>query len=138
LRPPPWPVPLDDAGDGDIADLKRAHFDRSLRLPPNPTVLQAGEGRERNSFADIFFAAAAEHRGVLHIFHSYEAYRATRRGLMTNKMSIPHAAIVFVGDGRKALFLRNDGDKKSPNLKTEQVFADKNPATHDQGSDRPG
>src|SRR5260221_9820590 len=56
---------------------------------------------------------------------------------MSNKISIPHDAIVFVGDGRKALFLRNAGDEKFPNLKTEQVFVDQNPATHDQGSDRP-
>jgi protein required for attachment to host cells len=57
---------------------------------------------------------------------------------MRNKMRIPHDAIVFVGDGRKALFLRNTGDEKFPNLKTEQVFVDQNPATHDQGSDKPG
>jgi protein required for attachment to host cells len=57
---------------------------------------------------------------------------------MSNKMSIPHDAIVFVGDGRKALFLRNAGDEKFPNLQTERVFVDQNPATHDQGSDRPG
>jgi protein required for attachment to host cells len=57
---------------------------------------------------------------------------------MSTKMSIPHDAIVFVGDGRKALFLRNAGDEKFPNLKTEQVFVDQNPATRDQGSDRPG
>jgi protein required for attachment to host cells len=53
-------------------------------------------------------------------------------------MSIPHDAVVFVGDGRKALFLRNAGDEKFPNLKTEQVFIDQNPATHDQGTDKPG
>ncbi|HLK81546.1 MAG TPA: host attachment protein [Xanthobacteraceae bacterium] len=53
-------------------------------------------------------------------------------------MSIPHDAIVFVGDGRKALFLRNAGDEKFLNLKTEQVFVGQNPATHEQGSDRPG
>jgi protein required for attachment to host cells len=57
---------------------------------------------------------------------------------MSSKMSIPHDAIVFVGDGRKALFLRNAGDEKFPNLKTEQVFVDQNPATHDQGTDKPG
>jgi protein required for attachment to host cells len=53
-------------------------------------------------------------------------------------LKIPHNALVFVGDGRKALFLRNDGDAISPNLRTEKVFEDENPATHDQGSDRPG
>ena len=44
-----------------------------------------------------------------------------------------------VGDGRKALVLRNEGDEAFPNLKTEQVFVDaNNPSTHEQGSDRPG
>jgi len=57
---------------------------------------------------------------------------------MSTKINIPHDAVVFVGDGRKALFLRNAGDEKFPNLKTEQVFVDQNPATHDQGTDRPG
>jgi len=55
-----------------------------------------------------------------------------------NKLKIPHNAWVFVGDGRKALFLRNDGDEKFPNFKTEQVFEDANPPSHDQGTDRPG
>ena len=55
-----------------------------------------------------------------------------------NKLAIPHDAVIFVGDGRKALFLRNDGDAKFPNLKTERVFAEANPPTHEQGTDRPG
>jgi protein required for attachment to host cells len=57
---------------------------------------------------------------------------------VTNKLKIPHDAFVFVGDGRKALFLRNEGDEKFPNLKTERVFEDDNPPTHEQGTDRPG
>jgi protein required for attachment to host cells len=51
---------------------------------------------------------------------------------------IPHNAYVFVGDGRKALVLRNEGDGQSVNLKTERVFTDDNPPTHEQGTDRPG
>ena len=54
------------------------------------------------------------------------------------KIHIPHDAIVFVGDGCKALFLRNDGDEKFPNFRTERVFLDHNPPTHEQGSDKPG
>jgi protein required for attachment to host cells len=54
------------------------------------------------------------------------------------KISIPHNALVFVGDGRKALILRNEGDADFLNLKTERVFTDKNPSTHEQGTDRPG
>ena len=55
-----------------------------------------------------------------------------------SKLKIPHDAFVLVGDGRKALFLRNEGDEKFPNLKTERLFEDENPPTHEQGSERPG
>jgi protein required for attachment to host cells len=55
-----------------------------------------------------------------------------------NMLKIPHHALVFVGDGRKALFLRNDGDATFPKLTAEKVFEDENPPTHEQGSDRPG
>jgi protein required for attachment to host cells len=55
-----------------------------------------------------------------------------------SKIGIPRNAVVFIGDGRKALFLRNHGDEKFPNLRTERVFVDINPATHDQGTERPG
>src|SRR5690349_17574235 len=51
---------------------------------------------------------------------------------------LPHDALVFVGDGRKALFLRNAGDAKFPDLRTEQVFKDDNPPSHEQGTDKPG
>jgi protein required for attachment to host cells len=51
---------------------------------------------------------------------------------------IPHNAFVFVGDGSKALILRNEGDAEFLNLKTEGVFTDKNPPTHEEGTDRPG
>ncbi len=54
------------------------------------------------------------------------------------KINLPHDAFVFVGDGRKALFLRNEGDEKFPNLKTERVLVDQNPPTREQGSDQPG
>jgi protein required for attachment to host cells len=53
-------------------------------------------------------------------------------------LRIPHNAFVFVGDGQKALILRNEGDAELLNLKTEQVFTDRNPPTHEQGADRPG
>jgi protein required for attachment to host cells len=58
--------------------------------------------------------------------------------LLMNKLEIPHDAFVFVGDGHKALFLRNIGDEKFLNFRTERVFVDYNPPTHEQGSDRPG
>ena len=54
------------------------------------------------------------------------------------KVKIPHDAFVFVGDGRRALFLRNAGDEQFFNLKTERVFIDDNPSAHEHGSDRPG
>jgi len=54
------------------------------------------------------------------------------------KIKIPHNGFIFIGDGRKALFLRNEGDEKFANFVTERVFVDDNPPTHEQGSDRPG
>jgi protein required for attachment to host cells len=55
-----------------------------------------------------------------------------------NPLSIPHDALVFIGDGQKALFLRNAGDSSLPNLITERVLTDANLPTHEQGTDRPG
>src|SRR3974390_99283 len=55
-----------------------------------------------------------------------------------DKLIIPQDALVFVGDGHKALFLRNKGDGKFPNLAVERVLQDENPPTHEQGTDRPG
>jgi protein required for attachment to host cells len=55
-----------------------------------------------------------------------------------SKLRIPQNAFVFVGDGRRALFLRNVGDEKFPNLKVERVLTHANPSTHEQGSDRAG
>jgi protein required for attachment to host cells len=55
-----------------------------------------------------------------------------------NRFPIPHDALVFVGDGQRALFLRNAGDSTLPNLTTERVLTDANLPTHEQGTDRPG
>lgn len=51
---------------------------------------------------------------------------------------LPHDAYVFVGDGCKALVLRNAGTALAPRLTTERVFVDRNPPTREQGTDRPG
>ena len=56
---------------------------------------------------------------------------------MTN-VKIRHNTLIFVGDGRRALFLRNEGDATYLNLRVEKVFEDRNPSAHEQGSDRPG
>jgi protein required for attachment to host cells len=45
---------------------------------------------------------------------------------------------VVVCDGAKALVLQNVGDAKFPNLKTLEVFEQKDLATHEQGTDAPG
>jgi len=58
---------------------------------------------------------------------------------MTKHIRIPHQAWVLIGDGRKALVMRNEGDETYPNLQTTTVFMDQaNPATAQLGSDRPG
>ncbi|WP_428648917.1 host attachment family protein [Roseibium sp.] len=45
---------------------------------------------------------------------------------------------VVVADGTKALFLRNEGDAKFPNLRIFQKKEQENPPNRDQVSDRPG
>jgi len=51
---------------------------------------------------------------------------------------VPHGALVLVGDGQKALFLRNKGHAQHVRLVVEQVLERDNPPTREQGTDRPG
>ncbi|HEX5006103.1 MAG TPA: host attachment family protein [Hyphomonadaceae bacterium] len=53
-------------------------------------------------------------------------------------LSIDHGAWVVVGDGEKALFFRNEGDRRYPNFEVLDVFEQENPRTSEQGTDRPG
>src|SRR5450759_4474195 len=63
----------------------------------------------------------------------------TIRGVrpMSNLL-IQHGEWVVVCDGAKALVLENTGDAKFPNLKTLEVFEQKDLATHELGDDVPG
>lgn len=51
---------------------------------------------------------------------------------------LKHGIWVVVADGEKALFLRNEGDAKFPNLQVVRRVEQDNPPSHEQGSDRPG
>lgn len=52
---------------------------------------------------------------------------------------IPRDAWIFVGDGRKALFFRNEGNVNQVKLKTEQVFVNPEQGrTRELGADKPG
>lgn len=51
---------------------------------------------------------------------------------------IHNKAWVLVGDGKKALFLRNDGDAELLDLRRAAVRLDDNPPTREQGTDAPG
>lgn len=53
-------------------------------------------------------------------------------------MQLQHGDWVMVGDGAKALFLRNEGNTLKPALQTVDVMETENAATRDQGTDRPG
>jgi protein required for attachment to host cells len=55
-----------------------------------------------------------------------------------HKTSIPHDALVFVGDGERAVFFRNRGTIQKPDLVVETVLQQENPPTREQGTDRPG
>jgi protein required for attachment to host cells len=51
---------------------------------------------------------------------------------------VPHNALLLVGDGQKALFLRNKGNAERVELVVERILARDNPPTREQGTDRPG
>ncbi|HXH15693.1 MAG TPA: host attachment family protein [Sphingomonas sp.] len=53
-------------------------------------------------------------------------------------MQLPHKSVVLVADGRKMLFLRNEGDNVAPNLVVEKAQEQINPATRDQATDAAG
>lgn len=53
-------------------------------------------------------------------------------------MLVPHNAFVVVADGRKMLFLRNEGDAVHPNLQVERKRVQYNPRNSDQKSDAAG
>jgi protein required for attachment to host cells len=52
---------------------------------------------------------------------------------------IRHNALILVGDGQKALFLRNHGTPQALDLSVEDILdGGSNPPTREQGTDRPG
>ncbi len=53
-------------------------------------------------------------------------------------MQVPHNAFVVVADGRKMLFLRNEGDEVHPNLQVERKRVQDNPKDGDQATDLAG
>lgn len=53
-------------------------------------------------------------------------------------MQVPHNSVVLVADGRKLLFLRNEGDDVHPNLTVEHAEERPNPANRDQKTDAAG
>jgi protein required for attachment to host cells len=64
------------------------------------------------------------------------------RGDAQQKESFPvqisHNAVVLVADGRKLLFLRNEGDDVYPNLIVESAQEQANPSTTEQATDAAG
>ncbi|GLS36046.1 host attachment protein [Mesorhizobium tianshanense] len=55
-----------------------------------------------------------------------------------NNLKLKRGLWIVVADGEKALFLENRGDTQYPDLQVVQEMEQVNPATREQGSDRPG
>lgn len=53
-------------------------------------------------------------------------------------MHVPHNAFLLVADGRKMLFLRNEGDEQHLNLQVERKEIHANPQDREQKSDAAG
>ena len=52
--------------------------------------------------------------------------------------TLKHGVWILVADGSRALLLRNDGFPLKPKFTVLRRYAQANPATRDQGTDRPG
>ena len=57
---------------------------------------------------------------------------------MSEDIRLANGGWLVVADGAKALFLRNEGDKKFPNLEVFREEAQDNPPTREQAANRPG
>jgi protein required for attachment to host cells len=55
-----------------------------------------------------------------------------------SELKIDHGAWIVVCDGGKALVLENAGNRKTPNLRTKEVYEHDDPKTHELGTDKPG
>jgi protein required for attachment to host cells len=64
--------------------------------------------------------------------------RPKKEPVIMSTINLKHGIWVMVADGEKALFLRNAGDNKYPNLEVVQEMQQDNPPTREQGSDSPG
>jgi protein required for attachment to host cells len=58
--------------------------------------------------------------------------------ILLMETKIDHGMWVVVCDGAKALVLENTGSRKTPNLKTREVYEHDDPKTHEIGTDKPG
>jgi protein required for attachment to host cells len=54
------------------------------------------------------------------------------------ELKIDSGGWVVVCDGAKALVLENAGTRKTPSLKTREVYEQDDPKTHEVGTDKPG
>jgi protein required for attachment to host cells len=54
------------------------------------------------------------------------------------ELEVPAGALILVGDGRKALFLRNKGAPTHVELSVERVLQHADAPNREQGTDRPG
>jgi len=55
-----------------------------------------------------------------------------------DNLILKHGLWAIVADGEKALFLRNEGDAKFPDFQVAEEMVQENPATREQGTERPG
>lgn len=58
--------------------------------------------------------------------------------LDSDKSNVRRDCLVLIADGEKALFLRNEGDAKAPNLEVERKEEQDNPPTREQAANRRG
>src|SRR5262249_36757429 len=114
-------------------------------LARHPTRQPPGRDRAPGFANRVVAAPALFSMMFLEIFHATNIFidqdsaaGALRKMVTEPELRVPHNALVLVGDGRKALFLRNKGNPQRISLVVEQILERDNPPTREQGTDRPG
>jgi protein required for attachment to host cells len=87
----------------------------------------AVERPERSAIADVFQG-----------FRDGRTRQAISKGSQMQNIALKHGLWVVVADGEKALFLKNQGDAKFPDFQVVREMEQDNPATREQGVERPG
>ena len=136
----PWRQRLCIGISGFAHPVRRAHFEyfRGRRGDPGAGHCPPAARRHELTFVFATKAGACAFDPRQRAIAVYVLGLLFIQEVFMSELLIHRDEWVVVCDGAKALVLQNTGDAKFPNLKTVAVYEQKDLATHELGTDRPG